>query len=166
MLSSRFTKYSFRLVRQYHRQKHFLGSSRFLINAMELNYFLIYGTFSGFRQLNLSYSSWNVGTPDSKVHGANTGPIWGRQVGPMLAPWTLLSGTFYISKVSLTGRYHKLQIKNPTQTPPINKQVWLPNHLIYQLYWPLHAATHRTCDNWYMCLGTLTNLDWLDQHRD
>ena len=40
--------------------------------------------------------------PDSKVYGANIGPIWGRQdpVGPMLAPWTLLSGllpesTFY-----------------------------------------------------------------------
>ena len=28
-------------------------------------------------------------TPDSKVHGANMGP----RVGPMLAPWTLLSGT-------------------------------------------------------------------------
>ena len=62
--------------------------------------------------------------PDSKVHGANMGPIWGRQdpggphagpmnfakvhgatwgpsgadrtqVGPMLAPWTLLSGNCY-----------------------------------------------------------------------
>ena len=32
--------------------------------------------------------------PDSKVHGANMGPIWGRQDpgGPILAPWTLLSG--------------------------------------------------------------------------
>ena len=32
--------------------------------------------------------------PDNKVHGANMGPIWGRQEpdGPMLAPWTLLSG--------------------------------------------------------------------------
>ena len=32
--------------------------------------------------------------PDNKVHGANMGPIWGRQDpgGPMLAPWTLLSG--------------------------------------------------------------------------
>ena len=30
--------------------------------------------------------------PDSKVHGANMGPIWGRQDpgGPMLAPWTEL----------------------------------------------------------------------------
>ena len=32
--------------------------------------------------------------PDSKVHGANVGPIWGRQDpgGPMLAAWTLLPG--------------------------------------------------------------------------
>ena len=32
--------------------------------------------------------------PDSKIHGANMGPIWGRQDpgGPMLAPWVLLSG--------------------------------------------------------------------------
>ena len=32
--------------------------------------------------------------PDNKVHGVNMGPIWGRQGpgGPMLAPWTLLSG--------------------------------------------------------------------------
>ena len=32
--------------------------------------------------------------PGCKVHGANMGPIWGRQtqVGPLLAPWTLLSG--------------------------------------------------------------------------
>ena len=32
--------------------------------------------------------------PDSKVHGANIGPTWAlsAQMGPMLAPWTLLSG--------------------------------------------------------------------------
>ena len=32
--------------------------------------------------------------PDSKVYGANMGLTWGRQDpgGPMLAPWTLLSG--------------------------------------------------------------------------
>ena len=32
--------------------------------------------------------------PDSKVHGANMGSIWAdrTQVGPMLAPWALLSG--------------------------------------------------------------------------
>ena len=34
-------------------------------------------------------------THDRKVHGASMGPIWGQQDpgGPMLAPWTLLSGT-------------------------------------------------------------------------
>ena len=32
--------------------------------------------------------------PDSKIHGANMGPTWvlWPQMGPMLAPWTLLSG--------------------------------------------------------------------------
>ena len=35
-----------------------------------------------------------LGNPDRKVYGANMGPIWGRQDpgGPMLVPWTLLSG--------------------------------------------------------------------------
>ena len=34
-------------------------------------------------------------TPDSKVHGANMGPTWvlSAQMGPLLAPWILLSGT-------------------------------------------------------------------------
>ena len=46
----------------------------------------------------MSLSGWAQGWlgcfPDSNVHRANMGPIWGRQaqVGPMLAPWTLLSG--------------------------------------------------------------------------
>ena len=37
--------------------------------------------------------------PDSNVHGANMGPIWGRQDpgGPMLAPWNLLSGLMIIT---------------------------------------------------------------------
>ena len=40
--------------------------------------------------------------PDSKVHGANKGPIWDRQdpggphAGPMQAPWAFLSGYAYI----------------------------------------------------------------------
>ena len=35
-----------------------------------------------------------VGNPDSKVHGADMGPSGAdsTQMGPMLAPWTLLSG--------------------------------------------------------------------------
>ena len=37
---------------------------------------------------------WHNHIPDNKAHEANMGPIWGQQdmVGPMLAPWTLLSG--------------------------------------------------------------------------
>ena len=37
---------------------------------------------------------WKISL-DSKVHRANMGPTWGRQdqVGPMLAPWILLSGS-------------------------------------------------------------------------
>ena len=35
--------------------------------------------------------------PDSKVHGANMGPIWGRRdpVGSNVGPWTLLSEILY-----------------------------------------------------------------------
>ena len=42
----------------------------------------------------LDYRSVHV-TPDSKVYGANMGPAWAdrTQIGPMMAPWTLLSGT-------------------------------------------------------------------------
>ena len=36
--------------------------------------------------------------PDNKFHGANMGPTWGRraQMGPMLAPWTLLTGIIWV----------------------------------------------------------------------
>ena len=42
-----------------------------------------------------------VNIPGSKVHGANMGPTWGRQDsgGPMLAPWTLLSGIPLINEL-------------------------------------------------------------------
>ena len=44
-----------------------------------------------------SYFSMGEGIPDSKVHGSNMGPTWGRQDrgGPHVAPWTLLSGMAY-----------------------------------------------------------------------
>ena len=40
------------------------------------------------------------GIPDRKVHGANTGPIWGRQ-----DPWTLLSGMMHttIKQIAITN---------------------------------------------------------------
>ena len=41
-------------------------------------------------------------SPDSKVPGANMGPIWGRQDpgGRMLAPWNLLSGPFISNRIA------------------------------------------------------------------
>ena len=44
---------------------------------------------------------WSDYIPDSKVHGAKIGPTWGRQVGPMWATWTFLSG---MSSKSLTAK--------------------------------------------------------------
>ena len=43
----------------------------------------------------VSINKSNNRTLVNKVHGANMGPVWAdrTQVGPMLAPWTLLSGT-------------------------------------------------------------------------
>ena len=70
--------------------------------------------------LNLPGASWGIAcwivlgkhntnqphynTPDNKVHGANMGPTWGRQ-GPMLAPWTLLSGTITLLQITHKPRY-------------------------------------------------------------
>ena len=47
--------------------------------------------FSGYWYSSLMFCN---GIADSKVCGANMGPIWGQQDpgGPHLAPWTLLSG--------------------------------------------------------------------------
>ena len=49
---------------------------------------------------NARLSLWHR-FPDNKVHGANMGPTWGRQVpgGPMLAPWTLLFGLLVLETV-------------------------------------------------------------------
>ena len=57
--------------------------------------------------------------PDSKVHGTNMRPIWAdmTQVGPMLAPWTLLSGL-------------------------LTKLVWCGGHR-RRVYWRLLPATPR-----------------------
>ena len=49
------------------------------------------GSFSVKIWQRSSINKMQQNIPDSKVHGANMGPIWGWQVGPMLAPWTLLS---------------------------------------------------------------------------
>ena len=56
--------------------------------------------------------SWDklLTAPDSKVHGANMGPIWGRQdpggphVGPMnFAIWDSISGDYVLWRLRITG---------------------------------------------------------------
>ena len=51
------------------------------------------------------FNSENI-NPDSKVHGANVGPTWGRKDPgwPMfiLAPWALLSGNDFFVNVGPT----------------------------------------------------------------
>ena len=68
----------------------------------------------------LSHQTYITSTPDSKVHGPTWGPpgSWWPQIGPMLAPWTLLSGIWFIvwhidtytcrpmTTVNLHWRYH------------------------------------------------------------
>ena len=51
---------------------------------------------------------WKGGqTPNCKVHGTNMGPTWvmlAPYIGPMLAPWTLLSGTPYYTIIRTVWR--------------------------------------------------------------
>ena len=68
----------------------FLANHVWFTTEVYLDVTLKYCDFSA-----VSISKSNNRTPDNKVHGANMGPVWAdrTQVGPMLAPWTLLSGT-------------------------------------------------------------------------
>ena len=52
-------------------------------------------------------------TPDSKVHGANMGPTWVLSApdGPMLAPWTLLSGITRTSDEPSSLKYVRIHQK-------------------------------------------------------
>ena len=56
---------------------------------------------------------------ESKIHGANMGHIWGH-VGPMFAPWTLLSGYGY---VLLPSTYKSLQIPESPFKP-----IWVQSY--------------------------------------
>ena len=66
------------------------------------------------------------GFPDSKVHVANMGPTWVRrpQVGPMFAPWTLLSGLCYSWRQCLYTKYVYL-IRKISATPYEMEILWL-----------------------------------------
>ena len=74
--------------------------------------------------------------PDRKVHGTNMGPIWGRQDpgGPMLAPWTLLSGALSL------WSYHQLKIYDMYA---INSPLFRVTHLpIFLILFHLYCCKH------------------------
>ena len=78
---------------------------------------------------------FKIKTLDSQVHGANMGPIWGRQdpagphVGPMLAPWTLLSRTPSL------GSY---------------TYIWTIDDMIF--CYVSYRQYKNTCNTWRFCL--------------
>ena len=80
---------------------------------------------------------WENHNPDNKVHGANMGPTWvlsapdGPQMGPMLAPWKLLSGgggggwyqLVYILHSNFTRLYAQVSVWI------LNTPFWCQTHL-------------------------------------
>ena len=100
------------------------------------------------------YSMMTISIPDSKVHGANMGPIWGRQDpgGPMLAPWTLLYTT-----------YDKRTINRSWSSRMVDSN-WLWCIRVEKLYKmqmyltcpKINSARYRlTGNNWFFCLSYL-----------
>ena len=82
--------------------------------------------------------TWPCIELDSKVHVANMGPIWGLQdpCGPMLAPWTLLSGKLQIdeefesfTKLSMAPKesYHQ-------RNPKLSISIWSTKSCLINLF--------------------------------
>ena len=85
----------------------------------------------------------NRSLPDSKVHGANMGRSGAErtQVGPMLAPWTLLSGYFYTETssqqvISATG---SLSIKRSQLNNWTKKYLSLISKFLLRCIFQLHV---------------------------
>ena len=71
---------------------------------------------------------------DSKVHGANMGPSGAdrTQVGPMLSPWTLLSG--YVStSCGICGIYFQVSTENLLKIRGLNHGVFLLKASFYKI---------------------------------
>ena len=66
--------------------------------------------------------------PDSKVHGANMGPIWGRQDpgGPMLAPRILLSG--YLT-IEAETRWSSFLAYDIIKCIFVNENIWISSKM-------------------------------------
>ena len=108
------------------------------------------------------------------------GPTWGPpgscrpQMGPMLAPWTLLSGSFWACQAEAIATYLWLWCNwwNPCDTMTLCVKCWRKSHLalscshLTQLSWKkLHYRVWRLCmkvvpdnmgrpdiEGWWMCL--------------
>ena len=68
---------------------------------------------------DLNCKHWNKKViPDSKVHGANMGLTWVLSApdGPMLAPWTLLSGMLWLLHQLLCWRFSTWPLMQPVSS--------------------------------------------------
>ena len=86
--------------------------------------------------------------PDSKVHGDNMGPIWGRQVpgGSHVGPWTLLSG--YVSEcVPVLSAPNLLEVIN---VPVLYTMLPAPNLL---------SVNHAMTDHYQLVAPTFQQLE-------
>ena len=82
--------------------------------------------------------------PGSKVHGANMRPIWSRQDpgGPMLAPWTLLSGFLIVPKHRIKLDWYAKVLHEISQANR-HHAVWCNSVSHKQYLMRKHAANKR-----------------------
>ena len=101
--------------------------------------------------------SW-VLSPDSNVHRANMGPIWGRQDpgGPLLAPWTLLSGNafdcFPINKLLRKLKRHMIVCTSTCGAHIVNF-LFHPNLLVPVCHDQSPQNQYRRCCYTLWCLA-------------
>ena len=96
---------------------------------------------------------YQIAYPDSKVHGANMGPI----VGPMLAPWTLLSGYILIyhlqfCKEDITQFAYRLKLclsHWPIDIPIYFPATYSPTDIPF--YFPATYTNHML---WFVALSS------------
>ena len=86
----------------------FVGKHLYSWTRLEASLTHIYVFIYGLRVCRHRDSHNFITYPDSKIHGANMGPIWvdRTQVGPMLVPWTLpygytSAGMMYCSRFTM-----------------------------------------------------------------
>ena len=73
--------------------------------------------------------------PDSKIRGANIGPIWQIQMGSMLAPWTLLSGICFSVLQRILFYIHNKKLNDWETHCCINSLFWCSVKRLYLSVW-------------------------------